>query len=282
MRIHFRMGWSDQKQIQAHISLSRENFERNWVWSQTFSSGFFYFDSLFFYRGMLTLPRCKKSSILFRDTSKVWWFWSETHLQSDGFDQNQMSPAYKNAGHLRSIFWLTVECDFFTESCLSSFIESEICTNGILNKIFLSSCLLFSLLIVLVRSFFSMNLKKKLKNSFIVKTNRWSDNFERNWVSGEVILSAYLVPQSSGKWSNFGLIIGHFRLAGSDQRQFWAHFERTRCFESTLVWSEDTFVRDGLIRVYFGLELSNQRSLPDGTSTLEVCSFYFASMGSFL
>ena len=68
IRGHFGLGmawsevtsgweWSDQRRIQAHISLIREDFERNWVWSDTISSGtiFFWF-FVFFYREMLALP----------------------------------------------------------------------------------------------------------------------------------------------------------------------------------------------------------------------------------
>ena len=75
-----------------------------------------------------------------------------------------------------------------------------------------------------------------------------------------------MVAQSSGQWSDFGLIRGPFRLERSDQRPFRAHLERTRCFERTLIWSEDTLVWDGLIRGYFRLARSDQRALSDGTS----------------
>ena len=76
-----------------------------------------------------------------------------------------------------------------------------------------------------------------------------------------------MVAQSSGQWSDYGLTRGPFRLGRSDQRQFRAHLERTRCFERTLVWSEDTLVWEGLIRGNFRLARSDQGSLPDGTST---------------
>ena len=49
----------------------------------------------------------------------------------------------------------------------------------------------------------------------------------------------------------FGLFRGYFCLEKSDQRQFRAHFECTRCFKRTLVWSADSFFWDGLIRGYF-------------------------------
>ena len=64
------------------------------------------------------------------------------------------------------------------------------------------------------------------------RTIDWSGaTFERTLVRSEAILS----PQSSGRWSSFGLIRGHFRLAMSDQRQLRAHSERSRCFERTSV-----------------------------------------------
>ena len=50
-----------------------------------------------------------------------------------------------------------------------------------------------------------------------------------------------------------------------DQRPFWAHIQRTRCFERTLVWSEVIFVWDGLIRgtfVWHGLIRGHFRMAP--------------------
>ena len=79
-----------------------------------------------------------------------------------------------------------------------------------------------------------------------------------------------MVAQSSGQWSDYGLIRGPFRLGRSDQRQFRAHLQRTRCFERTLVWSEDALVWEGLIRGNFRLARSDHGSLPDGTSTWEI------------
>ena len=91
----------------------------------------------------------------------------------------------------------------------------------------------------------------------------------------------------SGPWSynrlDNGLILvwsedlsvwkGPFRLERSEQKQFRAHPEQTLCFERTLAWSEDTLFWDGLIRGYFRLARSDQRSLPDGTSTWEILKF---------
>ena len=58
-----------------------------------------------------------------------------------------------------------------------------------------------------------------------------------------------MVAKSSGQWSDFGLIRGHFRLESSDQRPFREHVS--------------------LIGGYFGLGWSDQKSLPDGPSTWE-------------
>ena len=101
----------------------------------------------------------------------------------------------------------------------------------------------------------------------------WSGvTFERTIVWSEVILSA----QSSGRWSTFGVDRGRTIVWTMDwflvwsevlsvwkglirDRQFRAHFERTRCFERNLMWSEDILVWDGLIRGYFRLARSDQR-----------------------
>ena len=80
-----------------------------------------------------------------------------------------------------------------------------------------------------------------------------SGNFDLDMVWSEVVsthnclddglpLVGSLAARKSWQWSVFGLIGGHFRLEKSDQRHCRAHFERTRCFESTLVLSNDTLV----------------------------------------
>ena len=103
----------------------------------------------------------------------------------------------------------------------------------------------------------------------LIRSNFWAHNrlirsdFERTIVWT-------MVWVWTGPWSDYGLIRGPFRLGRSDQRQFRAHLERTRCFERTLVWSEDTLVWEGLIRGNFRLARSDQGSLPDGTSTWEM------------
>ena len=112
-----------------------------------------------------------------------------------------------------------------------------------------------------------------LIRSIIESINRPDDGLGLVWAK---------VAQSSGQSSEFGLIRGQFRLARSDQRQFQAHIERTRCFERTSVWSEDTLVWDCLIRGYFRLEQSDQRSLPDCTSTWVEKKFVSAEISNLI
>ena len=100
----------------------------------------------------------------------------------------------------------------------------------------------------------------------LIRRNFWAHNRLDNGLG----LNWAMVAQSSGQWSDSGLIRGPFRLGRSDQRQFRAHLERTRCFERTLIWSEDTLVCEGLIRRNFRLAWSDQGPLPDGTSTWDV------------
>ena len=63
-------------------------------------------------------------------------------------------------------------------------------------------------------------------------------------------------------------------MARSDHSQIRAHSESKLCFKFTPVWSVDTLVWEVVIRVYFCLARSDQRSLPDGTLTWAVVIRY--------
>ena len=63
-------------------------------------------------------------------------------------------------------------------------------------------------------------------------------------------------------------------MARCDHRQIRAHSERTWCSIFTPVWSVDTLVWEVVIRGYFFLAQSDQRSLPDGTLTWAVIIRY--------
>ena len=104
-------GLSDQMRSKAHISRIRGDFELIWVWSETISKGIV-FDLLFFLRQ-------QKEA-----------FWSQTHQESDCFDQNQIGLLIANAGPLKGKSWLTVQHNVccYVENCLNLLIEFEICT----------------------------------------------------------------------------------------------------------------------------------------------------------
>ena len=102
-------GWYDQKSLQDGNGLIRGRFKRTLVWSETISSGIFFFDFLFLFlqRDVGSLKRQQKAA-----------FWSQTHLESDVFDQNQRGPTdwtcqspYKETlfnCRIRRFIWKTV------------------------------------------------------------------------------------------------------------------------------------------------------------------------------
>ena len=111
IRGHFGLGmawsevtsgwdWSDQRWIQANIILIRDQFELK-----------FFFDFLFFYREMLTLPRGNK----------------EQHSDHRHISSFMALIRTKEVQLIKHASLLTRK--FCWESCLNSSIEFEICTD---------------------------------------------------------------------------------------------------------------------------------------------------------
>ena len=83
-------GWSDQRRIQAHIGLIRNHFECN----------FFLIFCFILPSDVGSAKRQQKAA-----------FWSQRHLESDVFEQNQRGPADRTSQSPYKEFCLTVEYD---------------------------------------------------------------------------------------------------------------------------------------------------------------------------
>ena len=104
IRGHFLLEGFDRWRIQAHVSLIREDFERNWVWSETISITFF---SLSFSCIFLT-----ERSLLSKEATKKQHS-DQRHIQSlTALIRTKGVQLIANAGRFRRKFWLTEDHDF--------------------------------------------------------------------------------------------------------------------------------------------------------------------------
>ena len=109
IRGHFGLGmvwlevtsvweWYDKRSLRSGDGMIRGWFKRTLVWSETgFWAEIFSFD-------LVSVPR----DVGFAKRQQKAAFWSQTYLESDGFDQNQRVQLMENAGPLKRKFWLTV------------------------------------------------------------------------------------------------------------------------------------------------------------------------------
>ena len=97
--IRDRSLWVGQRRIEALNSLIRGYFERNWVWSETIASAFFFL--LIFCKFLFSCTgsaKMRPKNILIRELSRVWWLWPETR-----------GSLRANAGPLERKLWLIVD-----------------------------------------------------------------------------------------------------------------------------------------------------------------------------
>ena len=104
-------------------------------------------------------------------------------------------------------------------------------------------------------------------HNILIRSDFWAQNsLIRNDSKRTIVWT--MVWVWSGPWSH-NLLDNDLVLFWSEVISVWKGLIRDS-FERTLVWSEDNLVCYGLIRGYFCLPQSDQRSLPDDTSTWDM------------